>query len=427
MKKYLAIILFVMMSLCSCGQNVGVDSDVSVTASSASATASTEINTSATSSASITTKSAEINKNPPEDANFTVYDSVEIYSGSTLSDLIIETNVDIVEPEILLDTSDLGKKSVEVIYNYDGETYSQTISYEVTDTTEPTVLNSGWNPYVRVGDAFDIDSIIGYADNYDSSPTVSYTGEVDTSEVGAYPITVTVSDSSGNSTSWDMTVFAVNIIPEPSDNNERIDFTDFTEKYNYFDNASFGIDVSAWQTYVDYEAVKSKGVEFVLMRMGYCYSSIYMDDYYYTNMENAVNAGLDVGVYFYTTANTTDMAREQAKWIVDTLDGRELDFPIAFDWENWDNFQKYGISLHELNEIYYAFCDELEKNGYSGMLYSSRNFLYDVWENNINTPVWLAHYVDETNYEGDYSIWQASAYGRISGIDGDVDMNIRFN
>ena len=60
------------------------------------------------------------------------------------------------------------------------------------------------------------------------------------------------------------------------------------------------------------------------------------------------------------------------------------------------------------------------------MLYSSKNFLDNVWENRRNRPVWLAHYVDETNYSGDYAIWQASAYGRMAGIDGDVDMNIQF-
>ena len=86
------------------------------------------------------------------------------------------------------------------------------------------------------------------------------------------------------------------------------------------------------------------------------------------------------------------------------------------------------MSIKDLNDIYAAFADELEKNGYSAMLYSSRNFLLNFWSEKTKAshPVWLAHFVDETNYEGEYAIWQASAYGRIPGIAGDVDMDIQY-
>ena len=84
------------------------------------------------------------------------------------------------------------------------------------------------------------------------------------------------------------------------------------------------------------------------------------------------------------------------------------------------------MNIHDLNEVFEAFADELEKNGYSAMLYSSKNFLNNFWINRNDHPVWLAHFVDETNYTGPYNIWQQSAYGRIPGIAGDVDMNIQF-
>ena len=198
--------------------------------------------------------------------------------------------------------------------------------------------------------------------------------------------------------------------------------------YDYYDDISFGIDVSAWQTNVDYEAVKDAGCEFVLMRMGYYYrDEPVMDDYYQRNMREASAAGLDIGVYFYTSDNTEEGAREHARWVIDQLDGKELDYPIAFDWEEWASFQEYGMNIRDLNNVFEAFCDECEKHGYKAMLYSSKNFLNNFWENRNNHPVWLAHYVDETDYEGTFAIWQASAYGRIPGIEGDVDMNIRFN
>lgn len=432
MKKYLTI-LIILCVLTSCGRNVGVDkdaiSDQSVTSTdvlSANSDVSSSSETTKVTTATVSSSAEKINENPPDSVILKSLDSLEVYSNIKVSEFIIDTNTEILNIEEILDTSELGQKSITVIFSYEDKTYEKNIFYEVVDTTEPLVLNSGWNPYVQVGKPFDLNSIVGFADNYDRQPLLSYTGEVDTETVGNYPITVTVTDSSGNSTSWDISVLVLNEIPTPEDNNTRMNFTDFIEYYNY-ENVSYGIDVSAWQTNVDYEAVKADGCEFVLMRIGYCYDEIQMDDYYLQNIENAENAGLDIGVYFYTTANTEEKAREQARWIVEQLGGRELDYPIAFDWEEWACFQEYNMNIHDLNSIFNAFCDEIEKNGYSCMLYSSKNFLDNFWENNRNYPVWLAHYVDETDYTGQFAIWQASAYGRISGIDGDVDMNIRIN
>ncbi len=404
-------------------------SDQSVTSTdvlSANSDVSSSSETTKVTTATVSLSAEKINENPPDSVILKSLDSLEVYSNIKVSEFIIDTNTEILNIEEILDTSELGQKSITVIFSYEDKTYEKNIFYEVVDTTEPLVLNSGWNPYVQVGKPFDLNSIVGFADNYDRQPLLSYTGEVDTETVGNYPITVTVTDSSGNSTSWDISVLVLNEIPTPEDNNTRMNFTDFIEYYNY-ENVSYGIDVSAWQTNVDYEAVKADGCEFVLMRIGYCYDEIQMDDYYLQNIENAENAGLDIGVYFYTTANTEEKAREQARWIVEQLGGRELDYPIAFDWEEWACFQEYNMNIHDLNSIFNAFCDEIEKNGYSCMLYSSKNFLNNFWENNRNYPVWLAHYVDETDYTGQFAIWQASAYGRISGIDGDVDMNITFH
>ncbi|MDE7365138.1 MAG: glycoside hydrolase family 25 [Ruminococcus sp.] len=430
MKKYLTAFIFILIAFTSCGKTVGTDSDISEVSevsqtetSSTSTEKTTEIHT--TTKTSVTSVKA-VSNDVPESVVLVTADTVEVYEDVTIAEFVTDTNVEIIYGYAPVDTSELGEKSVDIVFEYEGGTYRKTVEYTVADTTEPLVLNSGWNPYSIIGQPFDVNSVVGFVDNYDRNPTVTYMGDVDTSTVGAYPISVTVTDSSGNYTSWDMTVFVVNEKPNPSDDNTRVNFSDFMNTYNY-ENISYGIDVSAWQTNVNYDAVKAEGVEFVLMRIGYCYGNINMDDYYYSNIQNATDAGLDVGVYFYTNANTEEKAREQVQWIVEQLDGRKLDFPVAFDWEEWENFQQYGININDINNIFYAFCDELEKAGYSGMLYSSKNFLESVWENRINRPVWLAHYVDETNYTGDYAIWQASAYGRINGIDGDVDMNIRYN
>ena len=429
MKKFLfAFIFTALCGLVSCSEKVGSGeaSPEEIRIATEQTTTSTVTSTATTSRTTTVTTIAIADKIIPDEVYFETLDTVEVYDEVPLSELITDTNVTLLEPDKKIGTKKLGRVGVKVRFEYEGEEYLGKVGYDVVDTTAPVVLNSGWNPYVKLNEPFNLSSLVGYVDNFDRSLDLSYTGEVDTSNIGRYDITATVTDDSGNSTSWDMAVYVLMDIPAPEDNNPRVNFTDFVDYYCY-ENVSYGIDVSAWQTNVDYEKVKAQGCEFVLMRMGYFYGEIVMDDYYQQNMENATNAGLDVGVYFYTTANTEDEAREQARWIVEQLDGRELDYPVAFDWEEWGQFQQYGMNVRDLNEIFEAFCDELEKNGYTGMLYSSKNFLNNFWTNKNNRPVWLAHYVDETDYDGQFAIWQASAYGRMDGIEGDVDMNIRIN
>ena len=83
------------------------------------------------------------------------------------------------------------------------------------------------------------------------------------------------------------------------------------------------------------------------------------------------------------------------------------------------------MNISDLNSIYAAFADELSKSGYSSMLYSSKNFLEFFWTNDYHRPVWLAHYVDQTDYAGEYMIWQR-CYGKIAGINADTDFNILY-
>ena len=391
------------------------------TSTAASATRTT---TTATTTTVITTT---VKCDPPADLVLKCRDVVEVYDDITLTDFITEKNVELKDGNVMLNTSDTGVFEVDIPYIYNGCEFTQTLQYSVIDSTEPTILNTGWTPYHKVGTDFDLNDYVGFADNFDKIPALTFTGDIDPDKVGEYPLTATVTDSSGNSVTWDITINVVEQVPVPVDDNPRVNYSDFISRY---DNGEvrFGIDVSTWQHDVDYNAVRDAGCSFVMIRVGYYYSEVTMDDHFRTNLENAKKAGLDVGLYFYTTDNTIEGAREHARWIAEQLDGQKLEFPVAFDWEEFSGFQQYGMSIHDLNEIYLAFADEIEKCGYSAILYSSKNFLDNFWSERTKAshPVWLAHFVDETNYDGEYAMWQASAYGHIPGINGDVDMDILY-
>ena len=60
------------------------------------------------------------------------------------------------------------------------------------------------------------------------------------------------------------------------------------------------------------------------------------------------------------------------------------------------------------------------------MLYSSKYYLENFWDNVYNYPVWLANYVTRTSYTGSYCMWQVNNIGRIDGISGDVDLDLYY-
>ena len=436
-RKLTAAAAALLILVTGCGKNSSTSDSRTEEASSAE-TSSSETTTSTTTTTATSTITTTITSKttttttttvpvPPEDLVLEGMDVVGVYDELTLSDLIIDKNVELSSPDDKVDTAEPGEHELNVKYKYKDHEFSKKLSYTVADNEPPVVLNAGWSSVHIAGTPFDLSNYVGFADNYDRSPVLTYSGDISPDTPGSYPITCYVTDSSGNETSWDTAITVAESKPVIPDNNDRVWFEDFMDIYGG-EGIRFGIDVSTWQGDVDFEAVRDAGCSFVFIRIGYYYDHIVMDDYFWQNLERARAAGLDVGLYFYTTDNTEEGVREHARWIAEQLDGSGLELPIAFDWEEFSNFQQYGMNIHDLNEIYSAFADELSEYGYRSMLYSSKNFLNNFWSSSSKAarPVWLAHFVDETDYEGDYSIWQASCFGRIPGIAGDVDLNIMY-
>lgn len=350
-------------------------------------------------------------------------DTVEVYHKVKLSEFVTESSAVLANGDDILDTETLGEHEVTLKFEQDGASVEKKVTYTVIDSTAPVIL-LGDTMSVSVGEWFDPADYISYADNFDRAPSFDWSGTVDTSAAGVYPITVYISDHNGNTLTQDIDVTVSDYVTDPYYDDSVIYFSDFRQQYAA-DGREFGIDVSRWQGSIDFDAVASEGCSFAIVRMGYGeFGGADLDAYYYDNIAGAKNAGLKVGVYFYSTDTTTEGARATARRMVEVLGGQPLDMPIAFDWEEFQHFQNYGISLHDLSEVFEAFADELRQNGYDTMLYSSKNFLERFWENKNDHPVWVAQYYDELTYSGDWYIWQRCGTGRISGIDGAVDLNV---
>lgn len=181
-----------------------------------------------------------------------------------------------------------------------------------------------------------------------------------------------------------------------------------------------GIDVSKYQKNVDYGKVKKSGIDFVLIRAGYGKYISQKDSEFEKHYKNAKDAGLKVGAYWYSYANSVDEAKEEAKICLQAIKGKTFEYPIYFDLEEQDQFAK-GKSF--CDSIVKAFCNELEKAGYWAGLYISRSPLQTHISSDVakRYALWIAEYSDKCKYDGDYGIWQYSSKGKISGVSGNVD------
>lgn len=186
-----------------------------------------------------------------------------------------------------------------------------------------------------------------------------------------------------------------------------------------------GIDISQWQGNIDFNAVASNGIDFVIIRAGYGREISQKDPYFEQNYKRAKAAGLNVGAYWYSYAVSTEDAKEEAKTCLEVIKGKQFEYPIYFDLEEQFQFAKGTIFCSSLVR---AFYDTLKSAGYYSGLYISRSPLQSYITADIKEqyPLWIAEYNSRLNYSGKYGIWQNSDKGKINGINGYVDTDISY-
>lgn len=185
------------------------------------------------------------------------------------------------------------------------------------------------------------------------------------------------------------------------------------------------IDVSKFNGAINWGAVKAAGVNYAIIRCGGRLTSdrsLFVDPYYYQNMNGAIAAGLKVGVYFYSTATTYAEAQEEASLAARLCSGYQISMPVFIDIES-------GIQSNLTNDqrtaICSTFCETIKAAGYAPGIYAS----YKWWTQKLNAgalsgySVWIARYNSQLGYGGKWNYWQYTSSGTISGINGKVDLN----
>lgn len=197
-----------------------------------------------------------------------------------------------------------------------------------------------------------------------------------------------------------------------------------------------GVDVSEHQGSINWEKVAATDIRFAMVRLAYrgwgSEGKIRADSRGIENLSGASDAGLQVGVYFFSQAITVEEAREEARFLLALLDGRELDLPVVFDWEtvSSETARTKNMTAKTLNACALAFCQEIRDAGYEAMVYFNPDLarrMFDLMAlQQEQLDIWLAMYTEKMTWAYRVRMWQYTNTASVSGIKGKVDLNLYF-
>ena len=209
------------------------------------------------------------------------------------------------------------------------------------------------------------------------------------------------------------------------------------------DQVTIGIDVARYQGTIDWAQVAASGIDFAMVRVGYradASREIVADSNAKYNMQEAQKHGIKVGVYFFSTATTTEEARAEADWVADYISQYQITYPVAYDCEGFDqpDSAQYHLTNAERTDIAIAFLQEIYNRDYTPMFYASMgelsgNAKWDTSRIESTYRIWVSQYPSapypetaKSSYSGTHAMWQYTNRGTVAGIDRPVDVNVAY-
>lgn len=206
---------------------------------------------------------------------------------------------------------------------------------------------------------------------------------------------------------------------------------------------TYGIDVSKYQGYIDWDKVAAAGIDYAMIRVGYRTQStgeIYADSSALYNMQEATANDIKIGVYFFSTAITTAEAVEEANWVANYISKYQITYPVVYNCEGFDSSsnRQYSLTTEERSNIAMAYLAQVAAKGYTPMFYASKNELTDNAKWNTTTiaskyKIWVSQYpataypeTSASSYSGTHHMWQYTNQGSVPGIDASVDLDIAY-
>ncbi len=191
-----------------------------------------------------------------------------------------------------------------------------------------------------------------------------------------------------------------------------------------------GIDVSSHQGKIDWNTVKTSGIEFAVIRAGYGEST--PDKWFKYNITEALRVGLKVGVYWFSYALNEEDAIKEADFCMETVKPYKLSFPIFYDFEydteRYASERNVTYTRETRGAVIKAFCDRIKQHGFDSGIYTNQDYIkYKLNFDELSKyPLWLAAYGNEEQTEYCEMLKQTTSTGAIDGIAGNVDLNMCF-
>lgn len=230
--------------------------------------------------------------------------------------------------------------------------------------------------------------------------------------------------------------YLINIMPTVKKYTYNDDnyYTDNGFRYYRGKDTYVGIDVSVHQGTIDWQKVADAGVHFAMIRVGGRgygkEGKMYDDVNFEKNIKGAIDAGVNVGIYYFSQAITVAEAREEAQYVLDKISGYDISYPVVFDWERigGSDARTYGLETDQLCRIADTFCSMVEDAGYKAMIYFNSYCGYIKYDlSKLNQyDFWFARYNSVPGFYYDFQMWQYSDKGSVDGISGNVDLDISF-
>ena len=225
--------------------------------------------------------------------------TIEFGKKAKVSDFLENLNGTLIEDKEI-DTEKLGEIKVSFDFmNIKNKKRTREFTIKTIDVTSPQIF-SGSSYTVKVGYNKNLTDVLLSADDIDDNPKREILGDYDMNTDGTYNLTYSVTDSSGNQTKKDFTLYVKEKIESNTSKPEPLYLADVLEKYKT-DKTKIGIDVSKWQGEINWQEVKDDGIEFVMIRMGYQtdYDGEYViDPYFVSNIQGAKAVRITSGAIF---------------------------------------------------------------------------------------------------------------------------------
>lgn len=190
------------------------------------------------------------------------------------------------------------------------------------------------------------------------------------------------------------------------------------------------MDVSAWQGTINYAKAKNE-IQFVIPRIGFGQTT---DTKFRRNVEEARNHGIDIpAVYHFSYALSNEDAVKEADYAISEVEFAKLPkstiifYDFEYDSLTYAKKKNVPIGNNDVNAFTIAFCNRCLEKGYRTGIYLNNDFYKNYYHKTTleKYSIWLADWSGGPDHP--CYIQQYTSTGRVSGVNGNVDMNYIFD